>query len=106
MKHYKLYAELKQANALDLDKHYKSIDAIATDPPYGRSSHVGAKNVKELYTGFLKSAHKVLKKGKYVALLYPHYIKFTIPKKWKTIDRASIYVHGGLTRKILVLKKI
>lgn len=107
LKHYKLKAKLKQANALELDKHYQknSVDAIATDPPYGRSSHIGAKNIKELYNGFLKSAHKILKKGRYTALIYPHYIKFTIPKKWKIIDRASIYVHGGLTRKILVLRK-
>ena len=104
--YYKLKAKVKQANALELEKHYKSVDAIATDPPYGRSSHIGAKNIKELYEGFLKSAHKILKKGKYCVLFYPHYIKFKIPKRWKLIDKASIYVHGGLTRKIIVLKKI
>ncbi len=99
--------KLKQASALELEKHFKknSIEAIATDPPYGRSSRIGAKNIKALYNGFLKSSYKVLKKGRYMALLYPHYIKFTIPKKWKIIDKASIYVHGGLTRKVLVLRK-
>ncbi|MBD3262967.1 methyltransferase domain-containing protein [Candidatus Woesearchaeota archaeon] len=142
LKHYGLHAKVqskqsfagshhkvvlvKQANALELEKHYKknSIDAIATDPPYGRSSRIGAKNIRELYEGFLKSAHKVLKtkkskaflgpknsknflgKNKYCVLLYPHYVKFAIPKKWKVVDRASIYVHGGLTRKILVLRKV
>lgn len=107
LNHFKLKAKVKQANALELDKHYKknSIDAIATDPPYGRSSHVGAKNIVNLYEGFLKSALNVLKKNKYCVLLYPHYVKFKISKKWKIMDRAGIYVHGGLTRKIIVLRK-
>lgn len=107
LKFYGLKAKVKQANALELDKVFgkNSIDAIATDPPYGRSSHIGAKNIKELYEGFLKSALKVLKKGKFCALFYPHYIKFKIPKKWKIVDKASIYVHGGLIRKVVILRK-
>ena len=104
---YGLKAELRQINAAELDKHIlsNSIDAIATDPPYGRSSHIGAKNVRELYKDFLNSARRVLKRGRYLAMLYPHYIKFKIPKGWQIIDRASIYVHGGLIRRILVLRK-
>ncbi len=99
---------LKQINALELDKHFRasSVDAVATDPPYGRSSHIGAKNIHELYNGFMKSSYKILKRGRHMALLYPHYIRFVIPKAWKIVDRDGIYVHGGLTRKVLVLRKI
>jgi len=97
-------------NATKLEKEFKknSVDAIATDPPYGRSSRVGAKNILELYKGFLISANNVLKKGRYLAMLYPHYAKiekFVQKNKWKTIDKGSWYVHGGLTRKCLVLQK-
>lgn len=94
-----------------LSKQFKSnsIDAIATDPPYGRSSYVGANNIKELYKTFLTQSHKVLKKGKCLAMLYPHYIpvkKILAKNKWKILCDNGIYVHGGLTRKVLVLKKI
>jgi len=109
LKFYKIHGfRLVEGDALKLEKNFRknSVDAMATDPPYGRSSRIGAKNIVELYTGFLKSALNVLKKGRYLVLLYPHYIKFKIPKAFKTADRGDWYVHGGLTRKCLVLKKI
>lgn len=102
--------KLVTANALELEKHFKknSINGIATDPPYGRSSHIGAKSLRELYKKFLESAHKVLKKGKHMALVYPNKIRVLSllnKRKWKVIDQNYQYVHGGLTRKIIVLKK-
>jgi len=108
LKFYKIRKfKLVEGDALKLEKNFRknSVDAIATDPPYGRSSRIGAKSIVALYSGFLKSALKVLKKGKYAVLLYPHYIKFKIPRGWKTTDKGSWYVHGGLTRKCLVLQK-
>ena len=107
---YKLNAKLMQGNALELQKLFKknSIDAIATDPPYGRSTFVGAKSLKTLYKDFFSSAHAVLKPKRYLSLLYPHYInaKSLLNKRqWKTIFESEMYVHGGLTRKFLVLQK-
>ncbi len=109
LKFYKVKAlKLIEGDALRLGRNFRKdfFDGIATDPPYGRSSRVGARNIVELYTGFLKSAHGVLKKNRFAVLLYPHYIKFKIPRGWRTVDKGSWYVHGGLTRKCLVLKKI
>ncbi|MBI4095963.1 MAG: RsmD family RNA methyltransferase [DPANN group archaeon] len=107
--------KLKTGDATKLEKIFKnnSVDAIATDPPYGRSSIVGAKNIDELYSKFLKSAHRVLKRkvslgnGKYLAMIYPDSIRLKIDKsKWKKVHESELYVHGSLTRKILVLKKL
>jgi len=111
LKFYKISKyNLILGNAMKLEEDFRknSVDAIATDPPYGRSSRVGAKNILELYKGFLVSANNILKKGRYLAMLYPHYAKiekFINKGKWKTVDRGSWYVHGGLTRKCLVLQK-
>ena len=109
VKFYKKFGNVNflKSDVKDLDKHLKQVDAIATAPPYGRSSRVGAKSLIKLYQIFLNSSAKVLKKNGHVAFLYPHYIKVNklINKnKWKTIAKSEIYAHGGLTRKILVLK--
>lgn len=107
---YKDYKVL-QANALELEKNFakNSIDAIATDPPYGRSSFVGAKSLKDLYKDFLVSSQKILKQKSFMTLVYPNSIKvepMISRKNWKIIDRGEWFVHGGLTRKILILRKI
>ncbi len=107
---YKQKAKLMLGNALELQKTFKknSIDAIATDPPYGRSTFVGAKSLNSLYKDFLSSAHAVLKPKKYLSLLYPHYVnvkKMLNKRQWKIIFESEMYVHGGLTRKFLVLQK-
>ncbi len=110
LRFYKQKAKLVQGNALELTKHFKknSIDAIATDPPYGRSTFVGAKSLILLYKGFFSSAHKILKPKKYLSLLYPHYVnakRLLNKKQWKIMFESEMYVHGGLTRKFLVLQK-
>jgi tRNA (guanine10-N2)-dimethyltransferase len=110
LKFYRQKAKLIQGNALELQKSFKldSIDAIATDPPYGRSTFVGAKSLKALYKGFFSSAYIVLKPKRYLSLLYPHYInakKMFNKRHWKMIFETEMYVHGGLTRKFLVLQK-
>ncbi len=101
--------KLKAGDSTKLEKLFKknSVDAIMTDPPYGRSSIVGAKNILDLYAKFLKSAHKVLKPKKYLAMIYPDSLKLKIEKsKWKKVHESELYVHASLTRKILVLKKL
>jgi tRNA (guanine10-N2)-dimethyltransferase len=106
LKHYKLRAQVKQIDIKDLNKKYKQIDAIVADPPYGISTKVGGASVKSVYNNFLTEAHTVLKKGKYLSFIHPNWIKLKInKKKWKQINKSDWYVHGGLTRKILVLKK-
>lgn len=110
LKFYKLNAKLQQGNALNLVQSFKnsSIDAIATDPPYGRSAFVGARSLKSLYKGFLESAYYILKPKHHLAILYPHYVnvkKLLNIRKWKIIFESEMYVHGGLTRKFLVLQK-
>ncbi|MBS3064993.1 MAG: RsmD family RNA methyltransferase [DPANN group archaeon] len=110
---FKFYKKFGNTNFLnsdvkDLDKHLKNkVDAIATDPPYGRSSKVKATSIIKLYKMFLDSSSRVLKKGGHAAFFYPHYVKvnkLVNGKKWQTVAKSEIYAHGGLTRKILVLK--
>src|SRR3989304_3748254 len=73
---FKFYKKFGNTNFLnsdvkDLDKHLKNkVDAIATDPPYGRSSKVKATSIIKLYKLFLDSSSRVLKKGGHAAFFY------------------------------------
>jgi len=105
--HFGVKAELHQLDATELEKHFKpnSIEAIACDPPYGRSSTLAGKKMNELYPKFLASAHKILKPNARLVMIKPHYLKLKITKDWKKLGEFDWYVHGGLTRQILVLAK-
>jgi tRNA (guanine10-N2)-dimethyltransferase len=105
--HFKAPSELKQLDATQLETAFKanSIEAIACDPPYGKSSTLAGKKLQELYPAFLESAHKILKSGARLVMIRPHFLRFRIPKGWKKLGEFDWYVHGGLIRKILVLEK-
>lgn len=90
-------------DATKIDKIFKSIDAIATDPPYGRSSTLAGRKIKELYEEFLKAASKVVK-GR-IVIVKPKDLKMKLPKTLKKIASFDWYVHRSLTREILVLER-
>ncbi len=105
--HFKIKAQLKQGDATKLETAFKlnSIEAIACDPPYGKSSTLAGKKIKELYPKFLESASKTLKPACRLVMIRPHFLKFKIPKSLKKLGEFDWYVHSGLTRKILILEK-
>ena len=105
--HFKVKAELKQLDATQLEKEFEknSVEAIACDPPYGRSSTLAGKKIQELYKNFLSSANVILKKEGRLVMIRPHYLKLQIKSQWKKLGEFDWYVHGGLTRKILILEK-
>jgi tRNA (guanine10-N2)-dimethyltransferase len=107
MEQFKVKAKLIELDATQLETAFKanSIEAIACDPPYGKSSTLAGKKIQELYPQFLESALKILKQGSRLSMIRPHYLKLKIPKGWKKLGEFDWYVHGGLIRKILVLEK-
>jgi tRNA (guanine10-N2)-dimethyltransferase len=105
--HFNVKAKLLELDATQLETAFKanSIEAIACDPPYGKSSTLAGKKIQELYPKFLESAHKILKPGSRLVMIRPHFLKFKISKDWTKLGEFDWYVHGSLTRKILVLEK-
>jgi putative methyltransferase (TIGR01177 family) len=108
MEQFKVKAKLIQLDATQLETKFKlnSIEAIACDPPYGKSSTLAGKKIQELYPKFLESAHKILKPKSRLVMIRPHFLKFRISKDWTKLGEFDWYVHGGLIRKILILKKL
>lgn len=108
LKHFSIKDyELKELDATQLSQEFKkdSVDAICTDPPYRRSSFSSKENVSELYNEFLVEVSRVLRKGKYISFMIPKGTELKVPESLHLKDKVDLYVHGGLTRRILVLKE-
>ena len=104
LQHFGLEGEIKQTDAMNLDKEFSSIDAIVTDMPYGRSSFTTEKDTGKLYNDFISVAGNLLKKNKYLVVVMPD--KFT-PESggFSVAGEFSLYVHKSLTRRVWVMKK-
>ncbi len=86
-----------------------SIDAIATDPPYGRSASTFKRSIFSLYKEFLDESFRVLKPGRYLAMFYPTYLE-SIPDYASKIGFQEIFkrkarVHKDLSRVLAVFFK-
>ena len=122
LEHYKIKNyRLINDDALKIKKKY---DYIATDLPYGLNTSIWVKkgsknkkiplkqtnkrekleNLEDFYLGFLKNLKRIMKKR--AVVIFPHYVDYK-----KLIKKANLelekefsqYIHGSLTRKIIVL---
>jgi len=99
---YKLEGVVKHGDARKLTGKY---DAIATDPPYGRSSFVTGKKLQKLYDESIRSMEKVLKSGKKLVIVVPDTVKLKVPTKLKILEKHYQRVHKSLSRYFYVLEK-
>ncbi len=84
----------------DARKEKIQCSAIVTDPPYGRRASTKKEDVETLYKEFLAHVYDFVDT---VVLMAPNTIK--VQTKYKTLWETEEYVHGSLTRRILLLKK-
>ncbi|MHC1601572.1 MAG: RsmD family RNA methyltransferase [Candidatus Nezhaarchaeales archaeon] len=84
-----------------------SIESIATDPPYGRSTSLKKAALEELIHAFLQQAEALLKRGCYVCIAHPSWLAdLKIPNKLRLVEQHEMRVHKSLTRKITVLRRV
>jgi tRNA (guanine10-N2)-dimethyltransferase len=82
-------------------------DALATDPPYGRSSSTKGGKTCALVREFLGEASSLLRTGSKVCLSVPSSIDTAafMSKGLKTLETHLIRVHRSLTRRIIILTR-
>ncbi len=84
----------------------ESIDAVVTDPPYGRSAAIKAESLEHLLTGSLNEIHRVLKEGKRAVFISERRIESIAEESgFRVIESHLQRVHKSLTRRISVLEK-
>jgi len=87
---------------------FREVDAIATDPPYGRSATTLHISLPKLIEEFVFSASEVLVKERFMCIAVPLGIdieKYAEGAGFKIVEEHDMRVHRSLIRRVLVLKK-
>ncbi|MFB0543964.1 MAG: hypothetical protein ACETVR_04200 [Candidatus Bathyarchaeia archaeon] len=85
------------------------VDAVATDPPYGRSAKTTGVPLRALLGDFFHSVAEVLRRGGYLCLASPAEIGLVDLGEGaglKAVESYIIPVHGSLTRELAVFKRV
>ncbi|MBR7152892.1 MAG: methyltransferase domain-containing protein [Candidatus Methanomethylophilaceae archaeon] len=74
---------------------FSGIDAVCTDPPYGRSTKTGGENIDDIYRRAGEAIPRVLSEGGRAGVVLPHEVSF------ESMTLEAMYlqrVHGSLSR--------
>ena len=85
------------------------VDAIVTDPPYGRSSSTLKSTTKQLVEEVLAASQSLLGLGQRICIASPKTLNISrIGKKlgYRHVESHFAYVHQTLTREIAVFEKV
>ena len=88
-------ADFETIDIGEIGERFPEMDAICTDPPYGRSTKTGGENIDHIYARAGESIPKSLKKGARAGVVLPH------PVEFPAMTLENIYlqkVHGSLSR--------
>jgi tRNA (guanine10-N2)-dimethyltransferase len=106
LEHYNLDYSLMYEDACRLALRNESVDAVVTDPPYGRSAAIKAESLEYMLAISMKEIHRVLKNNKRAVIVSERPIeKLAQDAGFKVIEKHLQRVHKSLTRRILVLEK-
>lgn len=90
--------ELADFDTVDIGKigeRFHEVDAVCTDPPYGRSTKTGGENIDHIYARAGESIPRSLRQGARAGIVLPHHVDFD------TMTLENVYlqrVHGSLSR--------
>jgi len=104
--HFGIEAKLEVCDVSETLERFGKVDAIATDPPYGRSSSTRGEGLEVLYRRFLSIAAELLPQGHFLATVVPMQFKgrFKHPD-FQLHSHHPLRVHRSLTRVFLVLRR-
>ena len=87
----------------DVPDRFGEVDVIATDPPYGRSTHTGGEPIDSIYARAMEAFSKVLRIGGAAGIVLPH----EISSDRLTLESHCIQrVHGSLSRHYHIFRRI
>ena len=97
--------DLHDFDVIDISEvpdRFGEVDAIASDPPYGRSTHTGGENIESIYARAMDAFYEVLKPGSAAGVVLPHPISYDNMK----LENMFIQrVHGSLSRHYHTFRK-
>jgi len=104
--HYNVNFSLMFEDACKMSLLDDSIDAVVTDPPYGRSAAIKAESMEHLLTHSLSEIYRVLKSRKRAVFISDRDIEDLARNAgFNLVELHLQRVHKSLTRRIYVLEK-
>ncbi len=104
--HYNIDHSLMYQDACGMALRDESLDAVVTDPPYGRSAAIKAESLAHLLSGSLCEIYRVLKTGKRAVFISERDIDAMAKDAgFRMIQSHVQRVHKSLTRRISILEK-
>jgi tRNA (guanine10-N2)-dimethyltransferase len=88
---------------------FSKVDAIVTDPPYGRSSSTLKSTTKQLVEEVLAASWQLLSVGQRICIASPKTLNITNLAEglgFRHVESHFAYVHKTLTREIAVFEKV
>jgi tRNA (guanine10-N2)-dimethyltransferase len=106
LEHFDATGAVVQGDFQDVSDAIGGVDAIATDPPYGRASKTHDEDVEDLYERFLAVAAGALGPGGHAVVVLPDPDMAEVaPLTLDVVDHHEWYVHNTLTRHIFVFER-
>ncbi len=99
---YKL-ADFDVADIGEIGERFHDVDAVCTDPPYGRSTKTGGEDIDRIYARAGDSIPDSLRPGARAGIVLPH------PAEFPKMELEGMYVqrvHGSLSRHYHVFKNL
>ena len=104
--HYNVDYSLMFEDACGMALGDNCIDAVVTDPPYGRSAAIKAQSLEYMLGKSLKEVYRVLKPGRRAVFISECPIEKLVQEAGVEVVELHIQrVHKSLTRRMLVLRK-
>ncbi len=104
LEHYGVEAELLHMEISEIEK-LRGVDAISTDPPYGRSSTTNREPVESLYARAFRAMAGTLDRGKRMSVILPSENYVSLAEDFRVLEKYSVKVHRSLTRHFYVLER-
>jgi tRNA (guanine10-N2)-dimethyltransferase len=99
-------SELFCADISEVINRVAKVDAIATDPPYGKAATTNREDVFSLYNRAFEAFSDILKPGGYACVVLPDLELIDIGKEYLSLKEThSMKVHRSLTRHFCLFKR-
>jgi tRNA (guanine10-N2)-dimethyltransferase len=107
LKHYGVAEyDVRQLDISAWPEKCDPVDAIATDPPYGRSASTAKEPIASLYQRAFKSCHEMLKPGGKLAIALPGEEHIALAEGFRLVGMYPVRVHRSLTRFFCIMEKV
>lgn len=101
-----LSVELKRCDVSAIKDEFGEVDAIATDPPYGRASTTNREKIGSLYIRMLDAFEEVLRPSGYASIVVPDLSLISeLPDGLAFRESYPLRVHRSLTRNFVLLQR-